>query len=102
MDPEQEREKSENEKSEEVKIDGISVEINGKKGEKVSIGPGGIHVLDGDDEVRVGWDGIRIRDGRTRLRVSFWKPLVGCAVFVLLFAAALTALVVGIVRLMLR
>lgn len=95
--------KNNNEESkEEVRIDGVSVDITGNKGEKVRIGPGGIHVRDEDSEVRIGWSGIRIRDGKSRFSISAWKPLVGCAVFLLLFAALLTFMIAGIIRLMIR
>ena len=93
-----------NEKEEaHIEIDGVSLHVQGGGGdEEVRIGPGGIHVRDGDEEVRVGWTGIRVREGRTRARISFWKPMVGCGVALLVFAALIAFVVMGIVRLMTR
>ena len=84
-----------------VEIDGASVRVTGDKGETVNIGPAGIHVKDGDSEVKVGWTGIRVHDGRTKVNISVWKPLVGCGLGVIVFVAILTAVIVGIVKLML-
>lgn len=43
---------------------GPGVSSSGKKG-KVHIGPGGIHVVDGDEYVHVSWrDGVHVRDGK--------------------------------------
>lgn len=86
----------------EVKIDGVSVDISGEKGERVSIGPGGIHVRDAESEVSVSWSGIRVRDKDTRLNISFWKPLLGCGVALLALAALMTLVIVVIVRLMIK
>ena len=91
---------SDEERSARVEIDGASVRIDGDEGEKVRIGPGGLHVKDGESEVKVSWAGVRVVDGRTRLSISFWKPLVGCGAILVLLAAIVTAVVVGIVKLM--
>ncbi len=96
---EEEMNESEKEKAE-VEIDGVSVHVTGEDGERVDIGPGGIHVRDNDSEVKVSWSGIRIRDGKTNLNISVWKPLVGCALASIVFVALLTAVIVGIVKLM--
>ena len=86
----------------EVEIDGVSVNVTGDKGEKVEIGPGGIHLSDGDSEVNVSCFGIRIKDGKKKLNITLWKPIVGCGVIILVFFALLTAVIVGIVRLMIK
>ncbi len=83
-----------------VEIDGLYVDIQGEDGEEVKVGPGGVHIVDGDSEVNINWSGIRIRDAKTNLNITVWKPLLGCAVAMLVFAALLTATVVGVVRLM--
>ncbi len=39
--------------------------VSGKKAPNVRIGPGGVHVLDGDDYVHVSWrDGVHVKDGK--------------------------------------
>lgn len=83
-----------------VHIDGASIHVTGDKGEVVDIGPGGVYVQDGDSEVKVSWTGIRVRDGKTNLRISVWKPLVGCGIGLIVFVAILTAVVVAVVKLM--
>ena len=85
-----------------VEIDGASVHVTGEKGERVDVGPGGVHIKDGDSEVKVSWTGIRVRDGKTNLNISVWKPMIGCGFAVLVFVALLTAVVVGIVKLMMK
>jgi hypothetical protein len=85
-----------------VEIDGASVHVTGEKGERVEVGPGGVHVTDGDSEVKVSWTGIRVRDGKTNLNITVWKPMIGCGVAILVFVALLTAVIVGIVKLMIR
>lgn len=85
-----------------VEIDGASVHVIGEKGERVEVGPGGVHVRDGDSEVKVSWTGIRVRDGKTNLKISVWKPMIGCGVAILVFVALLTAVIVGIVKLMMK
>jgi hypothetical protein len=52
--------------------------------------------------VKVSWTGIRVRDGKTNLNISVWKPMIGCGFAVLVFVALLTAVVVGIVKLMMK
>ena len=83
-----------------VDIDGASINLTGDKGESVKVGPCGVHVSDGTSEVKVTWTGIRVRDGKTHINVSFVKPLVGCGVIVIALIAILTAVIVGIVKLM--
>lgn len=83
-----------------IDIDGGSVSINGDDGEKVYVGPGGVHIRDGDSEVKVGWTGIRIKDENTNLEIGIWKPLIGCGFAILVFAGLLTAVVVGVVKIM--
>lgn len=83
-----------------VEIDGASIHITGDKGEEVKVGPGGVHVKDGDAEVKVSWTGIHMRDGKTKLNINFWKPLLGCGFGLIIFAAAITIVVVGIIKLM--
>ena len=79
-----------------------SIHVTGEKSEEVNIGPGGVRVKDGDSEVKVSWCGVRMRDGRTCVNISVWKPLVGCGFAIILFAAILTAVIVGIVKLMMQ
>ncbi|MGD0059773.1 MAG: hypothetical protein ABSD58_10180 [Verrucomicrobiia bacterium] len=83
-----------------VDISGASIHVIGNEGEEVAIGPTGIHVKDGDEEVNVTFSGIRIRDGHTNLTISIWKPLLACAAVTLVLVALLTAVIVGIVKLM--
>ncbi len=83
-----------------VEINGASIHVSDGKGETVNVGPGGVHVKDGDSEVKISWTGIRVRDGTTNLNISVWKPLVGCGAALVVFVAILTAVVVGIVKLM--
>ena len=83
-----------------VEIDGASIHVTGDKGEKVNIGPGGVHVKDGDSEVKVSWTGIRVRDGKTNVNISVWKPLVGCGLGLVVLVAVLTAVIVAVVKLM--
>ncbi len=85
-----------------VESERVSVNISGEKGEKVEVGPGGIHLVDGDSEVDVSWSGIRIREGRKKFNILFWKPLLGCGAAIIIFFALLTAVIVGVVRLMTR
>jgi hypothetical protein len=84
-----------------VEIDGAAINVTGNRGERVHVGPGGIHVRDGDSEVKVTWTGIRVRDATTRVDISVWKPLVGCAIGLVVLVAVLTVVVVSIVKLML-
>jgi len=91
----------ENDKAQ-VEIDGASVRVTGARGERVDVGPGGVHVTDGSSEVKVSWTGIRVRDGKRDLNITVWKPLVGCGVAILIFVALLTAVIVGVVKLMIR
>jgi hypothetical protein len=83
-----------------VEIEGASLHVTGDQGETVDIGPGGIYVKDGEDEVKVSWTGVRIRDGKTRVQISLIKPLIGCTLGLIVFAAALTAVVVTVINLM--
>lgn len=83
-----------------VDINGASIHVVGNEGEEVTVRPTGVHVKDGDDEINVGFSGIRIQDGHTNLYISIWKPLLACAAAILVFAALLTAVVVGIIKLM--
>jgi len=83
-----------------VEIDGASVHVTGDKGENVNVGPGGVHVKDGDSEVKVDWTGIRVRDGKTHVNIRVWKPLVGCGLGLIVLVGILTAVVVAIVKLM--
>lgn len=83
-----------------VEIDGVSVHVTGDQGETVDIGPGGIYVKDGEDEVKVSWTGVRIRDGKTKVQISLVKPLIGCGLGLIVLAAALTAVVVAVIKLM--
>ena len=83
-----------------IDIDAGSVHITGDDCEKVYVGPGGVHIKDGDSEVKVSWTGVRIKDGKTNLEIGVWKPLLGCGFALLLFAGLLTAVVVGVVKLM--
>jgi len=90
-----------NEKNEaHVEVDGGAIHVTGDKGEEVHVGPGGIHVKDGDSEAKVSWTGIRVRDGNTNINISVWKPLVGCGIGLIVLVAILTAVVVTIVKLM--
>jgi hypothetical protein len=84
-----------------VEINGASVHVGGDGGETVNIGPGGIHVMDGNSEVKVSWCGIRVRDGGTSVNISVWKPLAGCGLGIIVLVAILTFVIVGIVKLML-
>lgn len=83
-----------------VDFSGASIHVREADGEEVTVGPGGVHVKDGESEVHVSWTGVRIQDGKTHLNVSFWKPLLGCAVISILLVAALTAVVVSVVKLL--
>lgn len=83
-----------------IEIDGATIHVTGDEGEKIEVGPGGVHVKDGDSEVKVSWTGIRVRDGKTNLNISVWKTLVGCGVGLVVLVAILTAVVVAIVKLM--
>jgi hypothetical protein len=83
-----------------VDISGASVHGIGNQGKEVTVSPAGVHVRDGDEEGNVPFSGIRIRDGHTDLTISIWKPLLACAAAILVFAALLTAVIVGIIKLM--
>lgn len=83
-----------------VDISGASIHVTGNEGEDVTIGPVGIHVKDGDEEVHVTFSGIQFRDGHTNVSTRLWKPLLTCAAVILVFAALLTALIVSIIKLM--
>lgn len=83
-----------------VEVGGPSVNVTGDKGEKVRVGPGGVHVKDGNSEVKVTWTGVRVRDGETDINISVWKPLVCCGVAAIVFMAILTAVVMSIVKYM--
>ena len=85
-----------------VDISGVSIHVKGKKGEEVNVSPAGIYVKDGDSVVNIGFSGIKIQDGTTHLKFSVWKPLVACGVSLLIFVALLTAVIVGVVKLMMR
>jgi hypothetical protein len=84
-----------------IEIGDECVEFHGDEGEWAHIGSNGIHIKDGDAEVRINWAGIRIKDGKASLNLTIWKPLIGCATAILLFVALLTAIVAGIIRLFL-
>jgi hypothetical protein len=83
-----------------VDIDGAAIHVTGDEGEEVTLGPTGIHVKDGEDEVNVRFSGIHIKDGRTNIHISVWKPLLLIGATILVFAALLTAVIVGIIKLM--
>ena len=83
-----------------IDIDGQSVRISGEKREVVDVGPGQVRVKDGESEIRVTWTGVHIRDGKTSLKINIWKPVIACAVGLVILVAVLTATVVGIIKLM--
>jgi hypothetical protein len=86
-----------------VEITGPTFHVKGKDEEIVHVTPIGVHVKDGRSEVKVGFTGIYVRDAQTgnKVSISFWKPFAGCAFAFLLFVALVTAVVAGIVRLIL-
>jgi len=83
-----------------VDISGASLHVRGKDGEEVSLSPAGIHVKDGDEEVNVKFSGISIKDGHANVTISVWKPLLLIGAVILVFAALLTAVIVGIIKIM--
>jgi hypothetical protein len=93
-------EKMQAEEQARIDIDGMSVRMSGDKHEEVDVGPGHVHVKDGDSEITVTWTGIRVRDGKNVLKISIWKPIIAIAVGAVLLAALLTVLVAGIIKLM--
>ncbi|MFA6104412.1 MAG: hypothetical protein WCV67_16865 [Victivallaceae bacterium] len=88
-------------KKTQVEIDGASINVTGRNGRQVNVGPCGVHVKSNDSEVKVSWSGIKILNDKTNLNISVLKPLIGCGVAVLIFAALLTVVVTAIVKLML-
>ena len=89
-----------NEKQKYVNIEGTTIHVKGEKDEEITVGPGGIHVKDNDSEVKVSWTGIRVRDGKTNVNVSVWKPLLGCGFGLIVLLAIITAVIVGIIKLL--
>lgn len=72
-----------------VEIDGASINVTKSDGKQVNVSPGGVHVKSNDSEVKVSWSGISM----------FWRPLVGCGITSLVFAALLTVIVAVIIKL---
>lgn len=92
------------EKSEpiEIVLDGETLRVDDSKRGRNRVGSDGAGAGYGKDGVKVGYTGIYFRDGQRQVSISFWKPFVGCVVFVLLFVAAITAVIVGVVKWLIR
>jgi hypothetical protein len=86
----------------EVVVDGKECSVDDPARGRVRVGPWGLHAREGQEDVKVGFTGIYIRDGQTRVSINLWKPFLGCALFVLLFVAAITAVIVGVVKWLMR